>query len=164
MIVQTLLCIPDLPFKIKHAVLAATSIKAAHSDLLDALPNPGDRKVSEMTREEQKELITPLWKKMYDEKWLSDSSNDQLFAYRLEMGIEGKRPAKTVMKQVNAIAGYDVRKTLPAALSPDTKILIIHGTRDVSVYFSERKYLEKLLPKNQLSILSTPDENFGHQW
>ena len=66
------------------------------------------------------------------------------------------------MKQVNAIAGYDVRKTLPSALSPSIPILIVHGTEDVAVFFSERKHVTKLLPHAQL--VEAPGEDYGHQW
>ncbi|KAM0748564.1 alpha/beta-hydrolase [Meredithblackwellia eburnea MCA 4105] len=58
MILQTLLVTPRLPFKVKHAILAATSAKAAHSDLLSAIPDPSllprDRKPTE---EEKVQLV-----------------------------------------------------------------------------------------------------------
>jgi len=66
------------------------------------------------------------------------------------------------VKQLNAIVNYDVRRAIPAVLTPSTPVLIIHGTEDKAVFYSERAYLLRALPHGE--IAQTPRTDFGHQW
>ncbi|BGP53734.1 hypothetical protein JCM8202_005506 [Rhodotorula sphaerocarpa] len=156
MIAQTVLVAPHLPFKIRHLVLAATSAKPAHSDLLQAIPQPGPER---MTYEEKVKLVTPFIYVGYDPAFVKDPKNKPLLEKRVRESIEARRPARVVQQQLGVIAGYDVRKELPAV--PATlPVLILHGTADRSVYYSESKYIQRGLPHAQLVSF----DGIGHAW
>lgn len=70
MIAQTLLCTPSLPFRIAHVVLAATSAKAAHSDLLSAIPIPGTIEGGGI--EGKMKLVKPFVEIGYDPEFVKD--------------------------------------------------------------------------------------------
>lgn len=61
-----------------------------------------------------------------------------------------RRPSRVVAQQVKVIAGYDVRKQLPTAVPDSLKTLLIHGTLDRSVYFTESAYILKGIKHAQL--------------
>ncbi|KAL8280764.1 hypothetical protein RQP46_006768 [Phenoliferia psychrophenolica] len=161
MIVQQLLVSPhQLPFKVRHVVLAATSAKAAHSDLLSAIPSAAPGGVT-LTLEDKIKLVTPFIHIGYDAVFLADPKNKALLDQRVLESVYTRRPGKTIARQVQTIATYDVRKRLQ--LIPSTlPVLIIHGTKDRSVYYSERKYLERGIPHAQIAKL--PREEIGHMW
>lgn len=93
MIAQTLLVRPSLPFKVRHAVLAATSAKAAHSDLLSALPNPT---APIKTLQDKIDLITPFVYIGYDPKYCSDPKNKALLDQRVLESVMTRRPQKAM--------------------------------------------------------------------
>ncbi|GAA5949284.1 hypothetical protein JCM10213_006699 [Rhodosporidiobolus nylandii] len=117
MIVQTLLVSASLPFKVRHAVLAATSAKPAHSDLLQAIPSAPSGALS---LEEKIKLVTPFIHVGYDPTFLRNPQNKTLLYRR--------------------IAGYDIRKRLHL-IPPTLPVLVFHGTLDRSVYPSEANYI-----------------------
>ncbi|GAA6034294.1 hypothetical protein JCM8097_003829 [Rhodosporidiobolus ruineniae] len=140
MIVQSLLVdLGPLPFKVRHVVLAATSAKPAHSDLLQAIPSPppGGK---ELSLEEKKQLVTPFIHVGYDSAFLRNPNNKELLDRRVTESVTTRRPARTVQHQIGVIAGYDVRKKL-ASIPPTLPVLVFHGSLDRSVYPSEAKYI-----------------------
>ncbi|GAA6024445.1 hypothetical protein JCM10207_005766 [Rhodosporidiobolus poonsookiae] len=149
MIVQTVLVSPSLPFKIRHAVLAATSAKPAHSDLLQAVPQAP---AGTLTLEQKKELVTPFIHVGYDPSFLRDPRNESLLERRILESVQSRRPART-------IAGYDVRRKLQA-IPPTLPVLVLHGTLDRSVYYSESKYILRGIPHAQLLTF----DGIGHMW
>lgn len=156
MIAQSVLVAPSLPFKIRHLVLAATSAKPAHSDLLQAIPQPGP---GPLTYEDKVKLVTPFIHVGYDPAFIRDPKNKDILDRRIKESVEAKRPSRTVQNQIGVIAGYDVRKKLPAV--PSTlPVLILHGTADRSVYYSESKYIQRGLPHAQLVSF----DGIGHTW
>ncbi|GAA5913684.1 hypothetical protein JCM6882_008718 [Rhodosporidiobolus microsporus] len=157
MIVSTVLVSPSLPFKIRHAVLAATSAKPAHSDLLQAIPSPPSGKV--MSLEENKALVTPFIHVGYDPAFLQNPQNKEMLDRRITESATTRRPARTVQHQIGVIAGYDVRKQLRSI--PETlPVLILHGKLDRSVYYSESAYLTRGVPHAQLLTF----DGIGHMW
>ncbi|KAG0655713.1 hypothetical protein C6P46_000747 [Rhodotorula mucilaginosa] len=156
MIAQSVLVSPNLPFKIRHLVLAATSAKPAHSDLLQAIPQPGP---GPLTYEDKVKLVTPFIHVGYDPAFIRDPKNKDILDRRIKESVEARRPSRTVQHQIGVIAGYDVRKKLPAV--PSTlPVLILHGTADRSVYYSESKYIQRGLPHAQLVSF----DGIGHTW
>ncbi|EMS25568.1 alpha/beta hydrolase [Rhodotorula toruloides NP11] len=154
MIAQTVLVTPRLPFKIRHVVLAATSAKPAHSDLLQAIPQPPG---GELTYEDKVKLVTPFVYVGYDPKFVQDPKNKEILDRRVRESVESRRPARTVQNQVGVIAGYDVRKQLSSV--PSTlPVLVFHGTLDRSVYFTESSYIRKGIPHAQFLSL----DGVGH--
>ncbi|KAL7338621.1 Alpha/Beta hydrolase protein [Rhodotorula toruloides] len=156
MIAQTVLVTPRLPFKIRHVVLAATSAKPAHSDLLQAIPQPPG---GELTYEDKVKLVTPFVYVGYDPKFVQDPKNKEILDRRVRESVESRRPARTVQNQVGVIAGYDVRKQLSSV--PSTlPVLVFHGTLDRSVYFTESSYIRKGIPHAQFLSL----DGVGHMY
>ncbi|BGP06337.1 hypothetical protein JCM10049v2_002158 [Rhodotorula toruloides] len=177
MIAQTVLVTPRLPFKIRHVVLAATSAKPAHSDLLQAIPQPPG---GELTYEDKVKLVTPFVYVGYDPKFVQDPKNKEILDRRVRESVESRRPARTVQNQVAVvrlprscsdvlcslnnslaaqIAGYDVRKQLSSV--PSTlPVLVFHGTLDRSVYYTESSYIRKGIPHAQFLSL----DGVGHMW
>ncbi|GAA5845901.1 hypothetical protein JCM11251_006724 [Rhodosporidiobolus azoricus] len=157
MIVSTILVSPSLPFKIRHAVLAATSAKRAHSDLLQAIPSPPAGKP--LSLEEKKALVTPFIHVGYDPAFLRNPQNKEVLDRRVLESVETRRPARTVQHQLGVIAGYDVRKRLSSI--PDSRpVLILHGKLDKSVYYSEAAHLTRGIKHAQLLSF----EGVGHMW
>ncbi|GAA5846537.1 hypothetical protein JCM3766R1_002523 [Sporobolomyces carnicolor] len=159
MIVSTLLVTERLPFKIEHAILTATSAKRAHSDLLKAIPQGGSEKGRELTRDEKRKLVEPFTYVNYSPDFVKNPKNRRLLDQRINESIDSKRPARTVQQQVAVIAGYDVRKrlsTIPSTLP----VLILHGTLDRSVYYTEAKYLTDGIKHAKLQTF----EGVGHMW
>ncbi|GAA5999445.1 alpha/beta fold hydrolase [Rhodotorula paludigena] len=156
MIAQTVLVSPSLPFKICHVVLAATSAKPAHSDLLQAIPSPPP---GPMSYEQKVELVKPFIYVGYDPAFVQNPQNKQLLDRRIRESVETRRPARTVQHQIGVIAGYDVRKQLPS-VPKSLPVLMLHGTLDRSVYYSEAKYILRGLPHAQLLSF----EGIGHMW
>ncbi|BGP46357.1 hypothetical protein JCM10450v2_002199 [Rhodotorula kratochvilovae] len=149
MIAQTVLVSPRLPFKIRHLVLAATSAKPAHSDLLQAIPSPPEGVLS---YEEKCELVRPFIYIGYDPQFVKDPRNKELLERRLTHSSSAEH-------QIGVIAGYDVRKQLPSV--PATlPVLVLHGTVDRSVYYTEHKYILKGLKHAQLLTF----DGIGHAW
>ncbi|BGP23089.1 hypothetical protein JCM10295v2_001982 [Rhodotorula toruloides] len=156
MIAQTVLVTPRVPFKIRHAVLAATSAKPAHSDLLQAIPQPPG---GELTYEDKIKLVTPFVYVGYDPNFVQDPVNKEILDRRVRESVESRRPARTVQNQVGVIAGYDVRKQLSSV--PSTlPVLVFHGTLDRSVYYTESSYIRKGIPHAQFLSL----DGVGHTW
>lgn len=93
MIAQQVLVAPRLPFKIRHAVLAATSAKPAHSDLLQAIPSPSS---APQTIEEKIKLVTPFIHVGYDAAFLADPKNKNILDRRVLESVHTRRPARTV--------------------------------------------------------------------
>ncbi|BGP30383.1 hypothetical protein JCM10296v2_002137 [Rhodotorula toruloides] len=156
MIAQTVLVAPRLPFKIRHVVLAATSAKPAHSDLLQAIPQPPG---GELSYEDKVKLVTPFVHVGYDPKFVQDPKNKEILDRRVKESVESRRPARTVQNQVGVIAGYDVRKQLSSV--PSTlPVLVFHGTLDRSVYYTEASYICKGIPHAQFLSL----DGVGHMW
>ncbi|KAM0792617.1 hypothetical protein ACM66B_005278 [Microbotryomycetes sp. NB124-2] len=154
MIAQCVLVTPRLPFKVRHAVLAATSAKPAHSDLLQAIPQPPE---GQMTPEQKIALVRPFVEVGYDPEYLK--THQDMITRRVLESVHTRRPARTVSHQVQAIAGYDVRKqmsTIPSTLP----VLVLHGDKDRSVYYTESKYILKGLP--QATLVTYP--GMGHMW
>ncbi|GAA5992431.1 hypothetical protein JCM10908_000812 [Rhodotorula pacifica] len=156
MIAQSVLVAPNLPFKIRHLVLAATSAKPAHSDLLQAIPQPGPGPLS---YEDKVKLATPFIHVGYDPAFVRDPKNKDILDRRIRESVEARRPSRTVQNQIGVIAGYDVRKLLPAVPST-VPVLILHGTADRSVYYSEAKYIQRGLKHAQLVSF----DGIGHTW
>ncbi|GAA5900690.1 alpha/beta fold hydrolase [Sporobolomyces salmoneus] len=157
MIVSTLLVTPHLPFTVEHAILTATSAKRAHSDLLKAIPQGGGGTGKELSREEKRKLVEPFTYVNYSPEFVKNPKNRALLDRRINESIDSRRPARTVQQQVAVIAGYDVRKQLPSI--PSTlPILILHGTLDRSVYYTEAKYLTQGLKHAKLQTF----EGVGH--
>ncbi|BGP14197.1 hypothetical protein JCM10213v2_002137 [Rhodosporidiobolus nylandii] len=129
MIVQTLLVSASLPFKVRHAVLAATSAKPAHSDLLQAIPSAPSGALS---LEEKIKLVTPFIHVGYDPTFLRNPQNKTLLYRRVLESVN--------KQQVCVIAGYDIRKRLHL-IPPTLPVLVFHGTLDRSVYPSEANYI-----------------------
>lgn len=70
-------------------------------------------------------------------------------------------PYNSIARQLSVIAGYDARPllhTIPSTLP----VLIIHGTLDRSVFYSEKKYIEKGIPHALTALL--PRDDIGHMW
>ncbi|GAA5823908.1 hypothetical protein JCM3770_000336 [Rhodotorula araucariae] len=156
MIAQTVLVSPRLPFKIRHAVLVATSAKPAHSDLLQAIPSPPEGVLS---YEEKCELVRPFVYIGYDPQFVKDPRNKALLERRVRESVDAKRPSRTVQHQIGVIAGYDVRRQLPSV--PATlPVLVLHGTLDRSVYYTEHKYILQGLKHAQLLTF----DGIGHSW
>ncbi|ORY43589.1 Alpha/Beta hydrolase protein [Leucosporidium creatinivorum] len=156
MIAQQVLVAPRLPFKIRHAVLAATSAKPAHSDLLQAIPSPSS---APQTIEEKIKLVTPFIHVGYDPAFLAEGKNKPTLERRIFESVHTRRPARTVAQQVSVIAGYDVRPLLPTI--PSTlPVLLLHGTLDRSVYYTEAKYILRGIKHAKLMSF----EGIGHMW
>ncbi|GAA5822255.1 hypothetical protein JCM10212_006128 [Sporobolomyces blumeae] len=158
MIVQTLLVKDRLPFKVEHAILTATSAKRAHSDLLQAIPKGGGSG-RELTRDEKRKLVEPFNNVNYSPEFFKDPRNRELLDRRINESIDSKRPAKTVQAQVGVIAGYDVRKKL-SSIPATLPVLILHGTVDRSVYYTEAKYIMAGIKHAKLLTF----EGVGHMW
>ncbi|GAA5968687.1 hypothetical protein JCM21900_005478 [Sporobolomyces salmonicolor] len=156
MIAQTVVVSPRLPFTIRHVVLTATSAKPAHSDLLQAIPSTDGRI---LTTEEKKKLVAPFIYIGYDPEFVADAKNKALLERRIKESVESRRPARTVQNQVGVIAGYDVRKKL-STIPPALPVLVLHGTLDRSVYYSEAKYI--LQGIKHAKLLSF--DGVGHMW
>ncbi|KAK4058575.1 hypothetical protein OIO90_000019 [Microbotryomycetes sp. JL221] len=155
MIVQSILVTPRLPFKVNHVVLAATSAKPAHSDLLQAIPKVPQGQ--QMNLEQKIKLVKPFVEVGYDSEFVK--LHQDIIMKRVLESVHTRRPAKTVQYQVEAIAGYDIRKqmsTIPSTLP----ILILHGTKDRSVYFTESKYILNGLKQSKLLKYN----GIGHMW
>ncbi|KAK4053194.1 hypothetical protein OIV83_001929 [Microbotryomycetes sp. JL201] len=154
MIAQSVLVTPRLPIKVRHAILAATSAKPAHSDLLQAIPQPAQ---GQMTLEQKMALVRPFIEVGYDPEFVK--THEDVIKRRVLESVHTRRPAKTVSHQVGAIAGYDIRKqmsTIPSTMP----VLVLHGDKDRSVYYSESKYILKGLPHAKL--ITFP--GMGHMW
>ncbi|GAA5826404.1 hypothetical protein JCM5353_008859 [Sporobolomyces roseus] len=160
MIVQKLLTNDGkpLPFKIEHAVLTATSAKRAHSDLLKAIPKGGGEG-KEMTREDKRKLVEPFTYVNYSPDFVKDPKNRKLLNQRIDESIDSRRPARTVQQQVGVIAGYDVRKQL-SSIPSTLPVLVLHGTLDRSVYYTEAKYILEGIKHAKLQTF----EGVGHMW
>ncbi|GAA5953844.1 hypothetical protein JCM3765_000667 [Sporobolomyces pararoseus] len=158
MIVQALLVTDRLPFKVEHAILTATSAKRAHSDLLKALPQ-GGAPGKELTREDKRKLVEPFTYVNYSPDFIQNPKNRKLLDQRIDESIDSRRPARTVQQQVAVIAGYDVRKKL-SAIPSTLPVLILHGTLDRSVYFTEAKYITQGIKHAKLQTF----EGVGHMW
>lgn len=209
MLAQTLLVRKDLPFKIHHCVLAATSAfvpfpliavstqsilicsahkysKAAHSDLLSAIPSPT---APIKTLQDKINLITPFVYIGFDPAFCSDPKNKPLLDQRVLESVSTRRPSRAMGKQLAVIAGYDVRPELNS-VPPSLPVLLIHGTLDRaypylvsslshhsqmlimsshfncippgSVFYSEKKYIERGIPHATTAVL--PRDNIGHMW
>lgn len=148
--------------------------KAAHSDLLSAIPKPTK---AVMTFEEKCELVRPFiyvrppslllsephsfshFQIGYDPSFVQDPKNLPLLNQRVIESVSTRRPARSIGLQLAVIAGYDVRQKLPS-VPTCLPVLVIHGKLDRSVYFSERKYIEKGIQHATLAIL--PSDDIGH--
>ncbi|GAA6021668.1 hypothetical protein JCM11491_001352 [Sporobolomyces phaffii] len=158
MIVQQLLVSPRLPFKVQHAVLAATSAKRAHSDLLKAIPQGGGGG-NDLTREDKRKLVEPFTYVNYSPDFVKNPKNRELLDRRIDESIDSRRPARTVQQQVAVIAGYDVRNEL-GSIPSSLPVLILHGTLDRSVYYSEAKYIVEGIKHAKLQTF----DHVGHMW
>ncbi|GEM11762.1 alpha/beta hydrolase [Rhodotorula toruloides] len=138
MIAQTVLVTPRVPFKIRHAVLAATSAKPAHSDLLQAIPQPPG---GELTYEDKIKLVTPFVYVGYDPNFVQDPVNKEILDRRVRESVESRRPARTRTKSVSS----------PATTS---------GNSSRSVYYTESSYIRKGIPHAQFLSL----DGVGHTW
>ncbi|GAA5941876.1 alpha/beta fold hydrolase [Sporobolomyces koalae] len=160
MIVQQLLTNEKrLPFRIEHVVLTATSAKRAHSDLLKAIPQPQDgarEGGGEMTREAKRKLVEPFTNVNYSPDFIKNPKNRPLLDRRIDESIDSRRPARTVQQQ---IAGYDVRKKL-GSIPSHVPVLVLHGTLDRSVYYTEAKYILEGIRHAKLLTF----EGVGHMW
>ncbi|SCV69497.1 BQ2448_2517 [Microbotryum intermedium] len=144
-------------FTIRHALLFATSAKAAHSDLLAAMPKPTEKK---LTLEEKKEMIRPFIIKVnYDPKFVANPRNHELLERRTLESVMTRRPAGTIAHQMQAIAEYDVRKQLPS-IPTSIPVLIVHGREDRSVYFTELDYIVRGIKHAQIARFG----GMGHSW
>ncbi|SGZ15093.1 BQ5605_C029g10642 [Microbotryum silenes-dioicae] len=143
-------------FKIRHALLFATSAKAAHSDLLAAMPKPTEKK---LTLDEKKELIRPFIRVNYDPKFVASPRNHDLLERRTMESVMTRRPARTIAHQMQAIAKYDVRKQIPS-VPTSTPVLVVHGTEDRSVYFTELDYILRGIKHAQVARFG----GMGHSW
>ncbi|GJN88286.1 hypothetical protein Rhopal_001251-T1 [Rhodotorula paludigena] len=106
MIAQTVLVSPSLPFKIRHLVLAATSAKPAHSDLLQAIPSPPP---GPMSYEQKVELVKPFIYVGYDPAFVQNPQNKPLLDRRIRESVETRRPARTVRSVYYSEAKYILR-------------------------------------------------------
>ncbi|GAA5888420.1 hypothetical protein JCM16303_005734 [Sporobolomyces ruberrimus] len=162
MIVQQLLVREGgLPFKVEHVVLTATSAKRAHSDLLKAIPQGGGGAGNggEMSRDEKKKLVEPFTNVNYSPEFIKNPKNRELLDQRINESIDSRRPARIVQQQVGVIAGYDVRKKL-SSIPSTLPVLILHGTLDRSVYYTEAKYITEGIKHAKLQTF----EGVGHMW
>ncbi|GAA5851188.1 hypothetical protein JCM9279_007477 [Rhodotorula babjevae] len=156
MIAQTVLVSANLPFKIRHAILVATSAKRAHSDLLQAIPQPP---AGPLTFEQKCDLSRPFIYIGYDPAFVKNPRNKDVLERRVREAVEARRPAQTIQNQIGVIAGYDVRTKLSTI--PETlPVLVLHGNLDRSVYYSEHKYiLEHIKHAQFLSF-----DGVSHAW
>ena len=101
MIAQTLLVSPHLPFAISHCILAATSAKAAHSDLLASIPSSA----TPITTLQQKiDLVRPFVYIGYDPAFVKDPKNKALLDQRVEESVNSRRPSKTMSRQLAVVS------------------------------------------------------------
>ncbi|KAI5474252.1 hypothetical protein MNV49_003765 [Pseudohyphozyma bogoriensis] len=149
MIAQVVALTPRLPFSITHLILAATSLKPAHSDLLQAFPSP-EESARAKTLEEKKKLVTPL------------IHNQDLLNRRITESVSARRPSRVILQQMDAISKYNVRARLPSLHVAKLPVLSIHGKLDRSVFYSEFAYIQKALPN--IVVAKTPTDQFGHTW
>jgi hypothetical protein len=97
----------------------------------------------------------------YDPAFIQDPSNLPLLNQRVIESVSTRRPARSIGLQLSVIAGYDVRSRL-ASIPTSLPVLVIHGKLDKSVYFSERKYIEKGIQHATIAIL--PSDDIGHMY
>lgn len=92
MILQELL-VKKLPFKVSHAILAATAAKAAHSDLLANMP-VATKPIK--TLEDKMDLIRDFVYIGYSPAFVADPKNKALLDTRVRESASTRRPAKIV--------------------------------------------------------------------
>ncbi|KIJ55838.1 hypothetical protein M422DRAFT_151571 [Sphaerobolus stellatus SS14] len=174
-ILQQLLLLPvhptrpiPLPFKVRHALLTGTlasPLKQPFRTTLSstaALPAPG-----KMTKEQKLELARPFTEASLGPAWVADPNNKARLDLWLERAIYG-RPFKTILRQRQTLGTFDFTQQLQL-IDPLTKILVIHGTKDIIVPFSHAEEIMRCCPQAKMVQLGSkrgqvPSYTFGHIW
>ncbi|GAA93440.1 uncharacterized protein L969DRAFT_581954 [Mixia osmundae IAM 14324] len=161
MIAQTVVCMPNLPFEIKHLILCATSSKNPKSRLISAGGPPPSKPKSEMSQAEQIAQVEPFVRACYDPVWLDDADNAEMLRRRVLDAAAIRRPAAVIMTQAAAIASWDIREAI-RHIPPSLPVLVIHGEADIAVFYSERK--DVLAGIAHAESFKTPSTRYGHNF
>ncbi|KAF9041823.1 alpha/beta-hydrolase [Hymenopellis radicata] len=180
-IAQQLVLFPYLPedpvslrFRISHILLAGTTPSTTfltEENGKYGLPfvRPTDKN-KRLTLEDKKNLVRPTLAATFDPIWLNDPVNAARFEDMLEQMTIG-RPMRTIILQGRAMLGFSFQG-LHANLKPaphGPAVLIIHGTLDAVVPFSDGLKLLELMPHAQMveagdSVGQIDSLDFGHNW
>jgi len=166
-IVQQLMFLPyhpanptPLPFRITHAILAATMAKVVR--VTGKFPPTPTKK---LTTEEKRELIRTYMVYNYDPLWIQQ--NPERFNHVVEKGMHG-RPAATIAKQYRATGKFDL-EAYYSKLPIDTKVLVIHGKLDDILPYACGTGLLQRIPHAKLVEIGPnpgqiPNDQYGHVW
>ncbi|KAF8310432.1 Alpha/Beta hydrolase protein [Cantharellus anzutake] len=160
-----------VPFRIHHALLAATTTKIPRGDpeFIEYLakPPPVD---GQLTEERKMTIARPMVELGYDVDFLR-TPEGKAKVEKLLPSMILKRPSKQIARQALSVRNTDTRPLLPSIPS-SIPILVIHGTKDRIIHYAESNYLTRHIKHAQRIAIdpsgkvpgSVPSEAYGHSW